>query len=94
MQSLAMLAQACVSWPVRADCVSRMMVLKETGAKTEREWAYEKTDVFFEPWSTETYCSSSQNQNDQPENLLKYVSFKIMYLSLYLTLFGLLSFHY
>ena len=45
---LAVLAQAWVSWPIRAGCVFRRGILKETVAKTECAAALdEKTDVFL-----------------------------------------------
>ena len=55
---LVMLAQACVSWPIRADWLTgrifRSRGLKETGAKTERFRRRGNTEFHWTVW--ENWC--------------------------------------
>ena len=64
-----LLAQACVSWPIRADWVFGRRGLQETGAKTDRGGTQscstgqcEKTDALFEHWACESILVLSQNK--------------------------------
>ena len=56
MLSLAVPAQACVSWPIRVDWVFRRRGLKETGDKTER--FRQRGDTELQNWTVwENWCA-------------------------------------